>query len=284
MRGIFLATLGLLISAAGITHGQDGSPPVITVSLASGRTFSGIADRRSDEDQLWLRVGGGTASITRPIFWSAIVDTKQADKSLTKEDVLNLAQLDDGRSPATTVVRQIEPGRIVIQKPFQPVIAVDNSQQSPAIPASLRVDAAVENFDGDTENDGLAVQLWMLDQRGRTIPFEGTARIRWVGPQARKNTAQSPPHGVVLGDWTVPVTSDGSSRAVVAMLPFQSRNPERDLTLYNYSLVEVTLTIPGVGNFAAEKDGIRIRRWEPYRDFNQVPTNGPIVNRSSRRP
>jgi hypothetical protein len=281
-----LAVAGLLVLSflAGSLFAEE-EPAIVSVTVASGRVFTGIPDRRTNADQLWLRSGIGQLSLARPIAWSAIVEVRQAEVVLTNDEVREVAQSDDGSQPVAAAVRHIEPGKIVILQPIPPAAVPSAnlaSSQPVLVPTTLRIDAAVDNFDGDTENDGLAVELRLLDQRGQPAAYEGSARIVWLGPQAVKNTAQSPPKTVVLGDWTMPVVSDGSYKPVIVTLPFQSRDPERDISLWNYSFVQATVTVPGVGNFTAERDGVRIRRWEPFRDYNQV--NTPLTNRSSRRP
>ncbi len=292
--GIIVVLVGSL--SAAMVHGDDAvsqqasTPSVILqVELASGRIFTGVPDQRTNQEHLWLRAGSPSASLTRPISWDVIQEIRHEERVLSAAEVQKLAEGDDGHAAVdlSQAERIVERGRIIVR---HPVPATNDSNLLAAPPASstrrpsrLQIDARVENFDSDPENDGLLVELRLLDDRGRSVPFQGTALVQWFGPQARKDTFSSPPRGVELGAWSVNVKSDGNGAATYLQLPFQRLNPEQDPTLWNYSCVQVTVNVPGVGEFSAERDGVRIRRWEPYRDFNQTHFNGPLVQPSGRR-
>ena len=44
----------------------------MSVSVASGRTFRGIVDPRTDSQQLWIRCVYGQAVVLRPVSWERI--------------------------------------------------------------------------------------------------------------------------------------------------------------------------------------------------------------------
>src|SRR5688500_1400161 len=64
------AALGF--SAAHAQEPVPKRPVVVSVRLASGRTFTGHVDPRSDDRQLWIRCTYGQAVVLRPVLWERI--------------------------------------------------------------------------------------------------------------------------------------------------------------------------------------------------------------------
>ena len=61
-------------------------PPAVVVEGASGRSFTGTIDSRTDDTRLWLRWRHGTISILRPIRWERVVGGEYEGRRLPGDE------------------------------------------------------------------------------------------------------------------------------------------------------------------------------------------------------
>lgn len=239
----------------------------ISVTLQSGRTFAGIVDRASDDKTLVLRSGSATVSMQRPIAWESVASAMNGDQAISIDDLKKLAAADNGAA-APTIDNVTKPNLIIRRYPPPP--PPEPQPPAPNPPNSLRMDAAVVNWDQDVENDGLLVMLEPVDVNGFVTPVSGTAEITWYGGRFSGGWPDRGWKAERLGYWQVPVrSSELTYRGYLLKLPFQNLSPEFDMRMVNYSLVNVRLNVPGAGMLETSLDGIRVRPWSPFRDMLQ---------------
>lgn len=257
---IGLAFLGPFIASS---QGAES----IRVKLASGRTFEGFVDTRTDTERLWLRFEGEATLLYRPISWDRIEAVEHQGRDLSVEQLKrDSAQLKSkGNLNVPEEAQQTEPRRDAIETDAE---AAQQMLAAPEPVRSLDIDASIANWDNDYEVDGIRVYLYPLDGFGGVVPTRGTVQVKLVGVRPASLPARySFPRGEpfpTLGTWTKQLSEAtfGPNGAVID-LPFTSHYPSKELDLGAYGTVVARLVIPGRGVFEARADVVRIRPYQP---------------------
>ncbi len=240
----------------------------ITVTLASGRTATGVIDARSSDTQLWLRRGDHHASIARPLDWQAVVSAQRGGEEVTLDQLKALAK---DAAAARPDVAAIE----VPQPKWRGVFAHASSSADTTIAPlpqvrSLAIDVMAANWDNDIETDGLVIVVYPLDADGQIVPVTGTIEVELIAPEVRRFQDAPNGRGLTLeriGQWTSAISPDDfASRGARIELPFQALHPEFDTRILPQGLVHARLVVPGQGTFDTSAELIRIRPWSPLRD------------------
>jgi len=135
----------------------------------------------------------------------------------------------------------------------------------------LAVEAAVANWDGDVEADGLLVHVYPLDDTGGVVPARGTLQFELIGQ--RDDVFGPPQPFTTLGQWSYQVRAeDFGPRGAIYRLPFQGVHPEFDLTVAPYGALHARLSVPGQGTFETTESLLRIRPYSAVRDELQLST------------
>ena len=256
-----LTDLGLLLACClavyhspliATTHGDEGSAPLLTVKLASGREFTAHVDARTDADRLWLRFSSGGGSILRPIAWDRITAARSDGQDVPLAELPELA----------VKIKSAAPPRSE-EFPALP------EQPPPSSVASIRIDVWLANWDGDVETDGLSLQLTPVDERGNLVPVRGTVDVELFAARERKYHEAPQSRG-----WSTELVqrwSEGIEQAevgregIILRLPFGAIHPEFTSSIDDWGLVHVRLVVPGSGVFEQSLDGVRLRNWAPVR-------------------
>ena len=249
----------LLVATMGFGVAFVASAPAaepITVQVSDGRTFTGLVDRQTDDERLWLRFEEGTGVLWRPVSWGRIVAASYQGQSVPLNEIKELAQ-------------RLQTTRQVVLQPrqSQTIAAVPKSAPSPA---AIDIEAALANWDGDVEADGLRLWLRLLDEEGLETAAAGTLEVELFAPTIRKyhEAPQSRGYAVDLIErWTVSLRA-GSFRGGTARvrLPFGALHPQFDRKIDQLGLVHVRLAVPGHGVFEQSLDGVSLRPFSPVRD------------------
>lgn len=279
---------GLLFSLTGLPGRTTAEPAVgqdqqdqkqqksISVAVASGRTFTGQLDARTDAAELWLRSRRGAALLLRPIRWDGVVQVRVADRVLSGEEFRQIVQAVKPEAPApketpaaeekTAVKGATRSGGFLSVSGTAP-------QQPPETPRVrwLAIEAAVANWDGDVEADGLLVHVYPLDDAGGVVPARGTLQFELIG---QRDDMFGPPRPFSrLGQWSQQMrVEDFGPRGAVYPLPFQGVHPEFDLTVGPRGALHARLSVPGQGNFETTESMLRIRPYSAVRDQLQLST------------
>ncbi len=248
----------------------------ISVEVASGRTFGGQLDARTDAVQLWLRSGRGSAVLLRPIQWDRVVQVHVAGQDLSGEEFQRIVNKVKPEAPAPkqTTARQNE---IVIKGSTRSggFLSVTGTppRKPPARPRvrSLAVEAVVANWDADVEVDGLLVYVYPLDGTGAVVPARGTLQFDLTGQ--RDSVFRRWQLFSTLGRWSRRVrVEDFGVDGAVYRLPFQGVHPEFDLTVAPRGALHARLSLPGQGTFETTESMVRIRPYSAVRDQLQLST------------
>ena len=251
----WLSLFAAAIAAAGLPAASDGADE-LSVTVAGGKTYWGLVDAKTDERQLWLRREEGHAILRRPIAWQRIESAMHAGQSVELSELAKLA-------------RRIASERTVVVQPMQvPPLPPPPPPRQPV--AALALDAAVANWDGDVEADGLLIELRLLDEQGYETAAAGTLAVELFAPTIRKyhEAPQSRGYRVdSLQRWTMAITPDhfhgGTARV---RLPFDAVHPQFDRRVDAQGLVHASLAVPGAGVFEQSLDGVALRSFSPVRD------------------
>ncbi|MHC4176774.1 MAG: hypothetical protein ACYSWU_04665 [Planctomycetota bacterium] len=278
--------------AAELAPGGDQDPTQeksISVELASGRTFVGQLDARTDPEHLWLRSPQGAAVLRRPIRWDRVVQVRVADQDLSGEEFRQVVEAVKQEAPDQTETPTPQK-KIVIKGTTRSGGFLSVTRGAPRKPPqrpqvrSLAVEAAVANWDADVEVDGLLVYVYPLDGTGAVVPSRGTLQFDLTG---RKDATVSHSHlarrgyGILgpwrsfttLGRWTRRVrVEDFGPRGAVYRLPFQGVHPEFDLTVAPRGALHARLSVAGQGTFDTTESMLRIRPYSSVRDQLQLST------------
>jgi len=252
------------------TPGAVDAAGPIAVEVASGRTFTGQCDPRTDETQLWLRRQQGSAAVLRPIRWDRVVRAHVAGAELSGEEFLGLIKRLRREAPvrAEAVAGQKS---IVIKGAAEPTAAPAPAglaaQALPEAPQvrSLAIEAGIANWDANVEVDGLVVRIFPLDATGALVPVRGTLEVELIG--RRTGATRLPQPFERIGQWAQAVRlEDFGPNGAVYRLPFQGVHPEFDLTVASRGAVHARLSVPGGGTFEATASTVRIRPYSAVRD------------------
>ena len=276
--GLWLSLIGLPGRAAtGPAVGQDQKEEKsISIEVASGRTFGGQLDARTDAARLWLRSGRGAAVLLRPIQWDRVVQVHVAGQDLSGEEFQQIVNKVKPEAPAPkqTAARQNE---IVIKGSARSggflSVTVTPPRKPPARPRvrSLAIEAAVANWDADVEVDGLLVYVYPLDGTGAVVPARGMLQFDLTGQRDRVFRRWQP--FATLGRWSRQVrVEDFGPRGAVYRLPFQGVHPEFDLMVAPRGALHARLSVPGQGTFETTESMLRIRPYSAVRDELQLST------------
>jgi len=254
----------------------SGPSDMVSVYLASGRTFEAALDAKTDAARLWLRFGRGGAEVLRPIRWDRVVRAKVAGKTLSGADLHRLVVQIRQDTPVQPIVSATSKNIVMVGSPkatwSEPNHAAKEARQrkTPRV-VSLAIDATAANWDDDVEVDGLLVHVYPLDAEGETVSVHGTLQVNL---KAEKNGVGRPrPRFVEAGYWSQRVRPDDfGSRGAVYRLQFQGIHPEFDASVASLGAVHARLAVPGQGTFEATAAMVQIRPYSVVRDHRWQTT------------
>ena len=266
-----VALIGLFALAALPNHlpAQDPAPPappreakLLSVTLASGRTFTGHSDAETNDERLVLRFEGDGMTLKRPIGWDRIV---RATVDGTPVEPDRLREVAEGMKSEGTGDRKqgTEDRPREGEAPAEPPVAL------PRV-AAIAIDPRLANWDGDVEADGLLIDVLAIDSDGYAAAASGVLEVELFAPQ-RRVFHHAPLSG---GDtlerverWSrVVQAADFGPSGVRLKLPFGAVHPEFDLDWMSIGLVHAKFVAAGHGVFEDSRDAVRIRPFAPLRD------------------
>ena len=215
----------------------------VTVWLASGRVFQGRVHERSDANRLWMKFGGVSASILRPIDWSHVQRARVGGEMLTAEQLqAQIPQLLQAPKPPRPLPAAAVEGKSYAER------AGEALGFAPAV-RSLEVEAWLENLDRDADLDGLAVYLAPRDRHGRLAAASGIADIELYGVNA--DPRGSAPERI--GRWRVAASQEQLAAGAPLRISLDDLPAGWRRTLRECGELRVRLTLPGQGVFAASE-------------------------------
>jgi hypothetical protein len=268
-----IASLALLFPFAAMAE-------EVEVQLASGRTFTGKVDARTNGEKLWLRAEGTASAVIRPIRWNAIESVQLGGELISptefKQRVAALKSEFEPQMPESSQViaetgygSQAERASqlLGLQSPSHLIRRPQDTRIR-----SIDIQASLANLDADVHADGLRVRLIPTNQRGDVIPANGTLTVEVYAFEKVAFNARPQGRGSRLRKVTrrvVSLTADDlrpDGTAVVA-IPF-AQMLARDID--NFGLVHAELVVPGQGVFEASRDAVRIQPFAPTRDHLEL--------------
>jgi hypothetical protein len=251
---------------------------VVTIRLQDGRSLAARLDPRSDDTRLWLRSGAGSISIRRPVDWSVVASAERDGRPLTVEQLRQLA------AEIAAEVERSDPPSDDDSPPDMPNTGLDPlwpkeasalhaRSRSPVV--SVEADACAANWDADVEVDGLVVHVVARDRFGEAVAVNGTLEVELHA--LRGGGRNTPRHGLAslrrVGTWSQALSEgDFGPHGASVRLPYQAWHPQFIDASTPYGLVQVRLTVPGDGVFAAACDDVRLRPYSALRDAQERAT------------
>jgi hypothetical protein len=259
-----------VLVASGAAYSEEVPLATLSVSLASGRHFTGQLDPRTNQEQLWLCFVRGRATVRRPMDWNNVLEIRRDGEAVSRQEVLEMiaaslsetAELAGSGDPPTLVdVAARNPQTNVVPDPT--VAATARARPMTARVRSLSLHAMPANWDADVELDGLAVVLFPLDEHGETTTVAGSIELSLIGEMPPGYRGDRNPR---LGHWRLQLRPDDfGRRGGVFRLPFQAAHPEFDTELGAFGAVHARLTVAGQGTFESTVT-TRIRPYSGFRD------------------
>jgi hypothetical protein len=258
--GTLSATAALVAcSALALGPGPAWAGELLSVRADDGRVLQGEVDARTNKQLLWLRLGSPQVVVCSSIQWDRVLSARYKDRLLSAAELAGLAE-GLKSEPAEEMPSTYAAGQI------------DTARREP-LPArskvcSLAIEAAVANWDGDVETDGLQIRVLPLAADGSITAVDGMISIRLIGQRVRGRAGQEVFEE--LGRWTQRIRrSDCGPWGAVYQLAFWKVHPDFDLEYAADGLVHGQLGVPGQGNFEASVP-VQLRTYFPLRDQLQL--------------
>jgi len=265
---------------------EPATPAQIVVQLHGGQELAGYVDARTDGEALVMRFEGMASRLWRTIPWSRVAGARIGSESLAADALQQQA------ATLASTAQPIDRTRVGRDTAGD----TGNAEQVPAVPAggeashavramkaiqgppevkSVAIEAQLGQWDADVEPDGLLIVVAPQDAWGLTVPASGTLTVELI---ARRSTAARSeftfPRGEPLptiGRWTKRVEPYHiGPQGAVYRLPFQAVHPSFEHDLASIALVHARLAVPGSGVLETSAPMVRIRRFSPTRDQQQV--------------
>jgi hypothetical protein len=259
-----LAVCAWWLTASALLAAEPQPGDWITLKLEGGRSFRARIDARTSDRQLWLRFGNESVTVLRPVAWEAVAAVEHEGQQVAVNELRRLAAAFAAEPPRN----RAQPVDDTVQVP-----RAAKADASPPRVTSLDFDVYTANWDADAEVDGLVIHVRPLDGDGKLAAVSGTLVAELLGPPGRNlNTPRRPGHALRrLGLWSNALHAETFAPDGYAVrLPFQGHHPEFTDGAWPYGLVQLRLTVPGQGVFAASCDGVRLRPYAPLRDWQRV--------------
>ena len=248
--GLFLGLGEAMRPETGPLAAAEQTEAGVTVDVASGRSFAGEVDSRTDEAHLWLRRRLGSGFVRRPIDWDRVVRVQLAGESFSAHEFRQSVHA--VRQTAGEPEQPEEGGSRIVLGPWEQSPGPQSASargaaaaQRPPRVRSLAIDVRVGEWDNDVDVDGLVLDVYPLDAAGEMVPVNGTLEVNLTV----ENTGV-PRHGhwspfEQMGRWTRRVRlADFGPFGARYRLPFQAVHPEFDLQWASYGVVRVRLGVP----------------------------------------
>lgn len=254
--------------------GQKSPGRRVRVHLVSGRILSGDLDSRSSTERLWLRTGGTSAAVLRPIDWNRVLQVERGQEVLTPDEFQQKMH-SILKEPLSTEVDETEPvqnpaGLVPqpdpishaerVHRALQTEIPLEHSADVPPV-RSISTSAYLAQWDADVEADGLILHLYPLSANGECLKVHGTLQADLTGYRERGIAP------VKFGQWTKMIRpEDFGPYGAQVKLPFQAFDPQFQLDLQRKGLLHVTFTVPGHGKFESSISPVRLQPVNAFRD------------------
>ncbi len=260
---------------------------LITIQLASGRTYRGTVDSQTDEQELWFQYGTERFKVIRPIAWERVTGAKIDGSEFTGEELKQQIFVQESDSSPMRLKKQ--PDQVTVAMNWNEVFDTESAHQSRrrshgaakiqttdtpgddlpqrtrARVATISVDAYLSNWDADAVADGLSVYVTPLDKAEQGVPTSGLVQIELWSHVKRSYRALGYSHrgeARRIGYWAKTIQSaQWTPRGYRVRLPFQSLDPSHDERVSRFGTLRVKLVAPGVGTFEAEPLNVRIKRF-----------------------
>ena len=259
------------IPPAPVPASDEASDDLITVHLASGRSFTAALDPRTDSTELWLRFETNGVEVLRPIHWDRVTSAELAGQTLPGETLHGLVDEIRRTIPAQPVGPIVRNKIVLVGPPDagrsqegQTARASGQSADTRRV-VSLTIEAGVGRWDENVDPDGLVVHVYPLDADGAIVPVRGTLTADLKLEQRNIHLLHEP--FIDAGYWSEAVhPSDFGPMGAVYKLRFQSIHPEFEGQVQAPGLVHACLTVPGQGTFEASAYLSFARPFNPARD------------------
>ncbi len=268
----------------------------VSALLYDGRVISGDLDAATNEADLWLRSSAPAILLRSAFPWNSIQVVWRGDTQLTPEQTRQLAASLTAETSIQVGAEGMPESELTAPPPLLPPEPNNVIPEMPHRVGSIQIEAILENWDHDPEDDGLLIHVIALTPDGIRIPVRGRLNVVLYGlARQGANWKKAFPE---LGRWSFSTERDDfGAEGAVYQLPFRNFRPEKDLNVASFGLLKARLDVAGQGTFDATFDDVRLRRFSMYRDQLQFQfgerelPNGisvertPYINESlSRKP
>ncbi|MHC4402590.1 MAG: hypothetical protein ACYTG0_23250 [Planctomycetota bacterium] len=243
--------------------GSVAENAVVVAQLRDGRVLQGEVDAATDDSLLWLRWTAPSMAVSGSVRWSDVVRVRLGDRVLTAEEFRPLADDMASKLPDDFFTK-----KTASQAAASSSGALPHRPPEPRQVRSLRIDAAVANWDTDVEADGLEVRVSPIGDDGSVVPVDGVLSVKLIteafAPTRRREAFPE------IGHWSqrIRAADFGNGRALYR-LPYRRAHPEFDLDLGSWGVANARLSVRGGGSFGASAP-VTLRPYSRIRDNHQL--------------
>ncbi|MEM9186836.1 MAG: hypothetical protein AAGB00_10105 [Planctomycetota bacterium] len=263
LRLPLIASATVLIATLGA---ETAVAAEVAVTTVDGLLHRGVADTRTDADNLWLRRDEANLSLAFSVPWSAVVAALVDGERVAPELLASrLTGEVSGRSSLSVLVGPIE------RMPAAPVAGHAPTLNHGDQVARLEVAARVGQFDADAQADGIEVGIAPATRLGGPASVRGELTIKLLGVRQVSRHRHAFRE---VGRWSQPVSPsdfDAATGAACYRLAFQGVEPAADWRLGSDAVVHASLGVYGQGRFEASAP-VSLRQFDPLRDQLQQAT------------
>ncbi|RMF93471.1 MAG: hypothetical protein D6741_13610, partial [Planctomycetota bacterium] len=250
------------------------------VHTKDGRVLAGVIDGGTDSERLAVRSRDGSITLVRYVAWDDIVSVTSPD--LVEAPVTGTAFRETLAQNASQIVRRGAdvPPSVTVRRhlPDSPettasfVSATGPSEDDAATsrPPQVRyIEATADlgRYDPQLDRDELAVVLYAYDADDRPCTAEGTLTAELTVYRADRGSLRSRLPETLR--WTVPIaTKDFRFGSTTVRLPFPKHFEPRNHA--TYGRLALSLTVPGAGVYRTVVTGVRLQRFDPVADEEQL--------------
>jgi hypothetical protein len=261
----------------------------ISIELKDGRTVTGMLDRQTDVQRLWLRMEEAGIQLASGYAWPEIERIFHEQRPITAEELQRL-------TPRLATSGKLPHEIALFPASFVPSASMptmlDRAQEASAGRlVSLQIQARLGQWNADALSDGLWVSIYPLNAQGELTPVSGQVELTLLGEVDPARAARSelgrPGFQELSRHHVLVRPSDFARGPAVVQFPFHRFHPDLQRDIAPQAVLHARLGVSGQGVFEATAADVALRPLSRMRDQLQLHTGSrffPVERISGREP
>jgi len=262
------SSLKLTVRILTLVHllaGAGRAADTVVAHLQNGRSVTGVVDEKTSPRRLWLRLTETNIVARSSVDWRDVTRIRAQGRDYSAEEF----------RPEALRQKSAVPDRIFTKPAAAASQTADDGRRDrpteqrarPRV-QSLKIEADLENWDGDAETDGFEVHVYPLASGRNVVPVGGMLTVQLIGQNLTPDLMFEPvgENYSRLERWSVRLDRDSfDGQEAVVRLPFRRIHPEFEVDVRNYAQLNASLSVDGQGIYEATIPVI-MRTYSPLRE------------------